>query len=367
MSMPRTNHSRRHQRFNFAVLFAKLTTATIIITLLAACASQPLTREERQSFGRFAFRDFVQMSGEKYRQDKNLNKYVNKVGQKLIAKTSLVDSEFDFVILNNLDPFVSGFVGNKVAISTGMLLLLNNEAELAAALSSAIGGVSTEFQEIHVFVMYDRMVGNERGESLENAFNESNALRRIKGDANAITLMADAGYPAKSYLSFLKKTRKAEENEFLQNYYQLRENEVEYKALNTKSGNTRNPKTYRSKLAKLKQQKKYYVSLDKAYDLTDDEKYAAALKRVNRLIRQQPKEALHHGLRGRIRFEQGRYEDAITNLDRAIDLNPHFYAFFLLRGAAHNKLEDREAAREDWQIAFRLNPVYEEQLRRKYD
>ena len=71
----------------------------------------------------------------------NIQNYVNKVGYWLASHTSRADLAWQFIVLD--DPAVNAFAapGGYIALTTGMLYSLNNEAELAGVLAHEIAHV----------------------------------------------------------------------------------------------------------------------------------------------------------------------------------------------------------------------------------
>ena len=78
-----------------------------------------------------------QMEGGKYNVDKDLSVYVNGVGQRLAAVSDR-PLPYEFVVLNNPVPNAWALPGGKIAVNSGLLLELNNEAELAAVLGHEV-------------------------------------------------------------------------------------------------------------------------------------------------------------------------------------------------------------------------------------
>ncbi|PSB00772.1 tetratricopeptide repeat protein [Merismopedia glauca] len=63
-----------------------------------------------------------------------------------------------------------------------------------------------------------------------------------------------------------------------------------------------------------------------------------------------------HLLKGIVLIYFQDYKTAISNLDRAIALEPQYNASYLYRGIAYEKLGDREAAIKDYQKAVSIQP-----------
>lgn len=75
-------------------------------------------------------------------QDSALNKYINGVGQKIAAKTHRPDMPYSFKGVNATYVNAYAFPGGSIAATRGILLSLDNEAELAALLGHELGHVN---------------------------------------------------------------------------------------------------------------------------------------------------------------------------------------------------------------------------------
>ncbi len=85
---------------------------------------------------------------------------------------------------------------------------------------------------------------------------------------------------------------------------------------------------------------------------TDDEDVEASIRLANEARTLQPDQPLYHKLFALLSMTQGRYEDALDGLNRAIDLGhpdeERVAAFHLWRGRVHSLLGDTKAARGDY-------------------
>ena len=81
------------------------------------------------------------------------------------------------------------------------------------------------------------------------------------------------------------------------------------------------------------------------------------------------KEQANHAINNRVarhltrclrHFYQQEYRDALTEIDRAIDLNPNIALAYARRGSIYYKLGDMQRATMNWNIALKLDPEFEE-------
>ena len=118
----------------------------LILLVLAGCSANSVTGKKELSL--YSTADEVeieetyypyaqQAEGGQYKLDPALTEYVASVGQR-IADVSDQTLPFEFVILNNSTPNAWTLPGGKIAINRGLLVELENEAELAAVLGHEI-------------------------------------------------------------------------------------------------------------------------------------------------------------------------------------------------------------------------------------
>lgn len=79
-----------------------------------------------------------QTQGGRFYVDPELTLYVQQVGQKLARVSDRPDLPFEFVVLNSSVPNAWALPGGKIAVNRGLLVLLEDEAELAAVLGHEI-------------------------------------------------------------------------------------------------------------------------------------------------------------------------------------------------------------------------------------
>ncbi len=75
-------------------------------------------------------------------RDQSLNAYVNEVGQQLIPYTHRPDMPYSFRTVNATYINAYAFPGGSIALTRGILLKLDNEAELSALLGHEVGHVN---------------------------------------------------------------------------------------------------------------------------------------------------------------------------------------------------------------------------------
>jgi Flp pilus assembly protein TadD len=61
--------------------------------------------------------------------------------------------------------------------------------------------------------------------------------------------------------------------------------------------------------------------------------------------------AIGYGKRGSARYDKGRFDEAITDFDKALELDPTISAYWLLKGLTCRKQGNLEGAREAYSAA----------------
>ena len=113
---------------------------------LSACSVNPVTGKselvfmseaEEINLGNQAYLPSQQSQGGVYDVDPELTRYVQEVGNRVAAQSTR-DLPYEFVVLNNSVPNAWALPGGKIAINRGLLIELENEAELAAVLGHEV-------------------------------------------------------------------------------------------------------------------------------------------------------------------------------------------------------------------------------------
>ncbi|HEY6132235.1 MAG TPA: M48 family metalloprotease [Halioglobus sp.] len=117
-------------RGKYALILAGLVSS---ITLLPGCASSPAT-------GQKMHQEMLDQGATYANPD--LQAYVNRVGQRLVAHSDKPDMSFTFTVVDSPDINAFALPGGYVYINRGLLAYLENEAELAGVLGHEMGHVT---------------------------------------------------------------------------------------------------------------------------------------------------------------------------------------------------------------------------------
>ena len=88
--------------------------------------------------------------------------------------------------------------------------------------------------------------------------------------------------------------------------------------------------------AKINSANKLYMAAKVNYE---QEQYQEALENLNKAIEYNPDFANAYNLRGQVRFKTGKHGDALNDYSKAIEINPDYAEAYYNRGNAHNILQ----------------------------
>lgn len=368
----------------------------LLLTVLSGCATNPVTgrsefslvsQGEEIAIGEKQYLPAQQSQGGEYRVDPKLTAYVSQVGNRL-ADVSDTPLPYEFVVLNNSSPNAWALPGGKIAINRGLLVALDNEAELAAVLGHEIvhaaarhGAKSMERSMLlqgAVALTAIGVSGNDYGNYIMEGAQLGSQLitqqygrgAEFESDLYGIEYMTRAGYDPEAAVTLQQKFVELSEGRsaswveglFASHPPSLqRVQKNEETAARIKAEQNRDWKigreTYRQKISYLKSKADAYSAFDQATTLAKNQEHSAAMNRVNRAISLEPKESRFYGFKGNLLFNVKNYQDAVTQYDKAIQLDAEYYEFFLGRGMSHSNLGNVQQARQDLTRSNQLLPT----------
>lgn len=360
--------------------FRHLIPSLIVATaLVSACARNPVTgktelqlvtTQEEISIGAQNYVASRQSQGGDYAIDAELTAYVRSVGQKLAKVSDRPDLPYDFVVLNNSVPNAWALPGGKIAVNRGLLLELNNEAELAAVLGHEIvhaaarhGAKAMErgmLLQVGVAGLGIALGDKESGALLVGAGVVGAQLINKKYDRDAelesdrfgMTYMARAGYDPRAAIGLQEtfvRLSQGQKTNWLAGMFAThppsQERVEANKALAEKlsARGTLGAEIYQAKIAGLKKSREAYARLDDGQRALTNNQFEQALAHADSAIKIEPREALFYGLRADVRIQQKKLPDALSDLDAAITRNKDFFLFYLQRGLVKQQLNDNSA------------------------
>ena len=367
---------------------------TFIATLVfvVGCAVNPVTGKRELSLvseaqeleiGKQNYAPMRQMQGGDYVADPKVVAYVQEVGQKLAA---VADRKlpYEFRVINDSTPNAWALPGGKIAVNRGLLVELENEAQLAAVLGHEITHAAAKHTARQM----------SKGVLLQGAVFATALGTRNKDYAQLAQLGAGLG----AQLLTLKYGRDAEREA---DYYGMKymkkagydpAEAVELQRIFVRLANNRSPgwleglfashppsqervknneealkkfppggikgrERYQKMMARLKKTKPAYDDYEQGRKALAEGDYELARALARRAINIEPAESLFYALLGDAEAKAGRYDVAKRYYDTAVDLNPKFFRNLLNRGLIEAKLGMEADAERDLKASLQLLPT----------
>jgi beta-barrel assembly-enhancing protease len=377
----------------------KLLYRTLLITtlpfffFLTSCERNPVTGKEElhlvsQNYeieiGNSQYLPLQQIEGSSYTADKNLTTYIQNIGSKLAALSERPDLPYEFTIINSSIPNAWALPGGKIAINRGLLLKLENEAELAAVLSHEIvhaaarHGAQTIERSILLqgaligvaLITTDSQYQNAAlgtaalGTTLINQKYGRNA--EFEADKYGIRYMSRAGYDPQAAVNlqklFLRLSKQQRQN-WIERFFashppskeRILENENTIK--NYPRGGYLGTQEYQKKIAHLENTKEAYNNLEKGEQQLERNRPESALIYATKALEIEPNEPLFYNLKGESLERLGRYKEALNSYHHSLSLNPNFYKTYLLNALLYKKINNNTLALKNFKKSIHQLPT----------
>ncbi len=364
----------------------------ILAALMTGCAVNPVTGKRELAvvgtdtevkIGEQQYAPGRQMGGGDYVVDPELSRYVADVGHRL-AQVSDRKLPYEFKVINDSTPNAWALPGGKIAIHRGLLVELNNEAELAAVLgheivhaaarhgaksmqrgmllqgamvAGAIGASGSEYGSL-------LMQGAGLGAQLLNQKYGRDAER--ESDYYGMQYMVRAGYDPRAAVSlqetFLRLSEGRGGGGWLEGLFASHPPSAERVKNNQAllaelpQGGDLHQDRYQQMMAGLRRTQDGYAAHDRGRKALAEGNFDLALSEAKTALSVEPRESLFHALRGDVRSAQKRWSDAVINYNRAIEGNPTYFYSYMRRGIAEKSLGNRTAATADLEKSIKILP-----------
>ena len=366
--------------------------ASLMLLVLTGCSVNPVTGEnqftilsprQEVSLGTRQYSPSQQSQGGRYIVDPDLSVYVNQVGQKLAKVSDRPGLPYEFVVLNNDVPNAWALPGGKIAINRGLLMELQDEAQLAAVLSheivhaaarhsasqmtqSMLLGVGTQLAGIAARnTDYGELavLGSQLGAGLYQA--SYGRGQELEADQYGILYMARAGYDPQAAVelqqTFVRLSAKRQSNwlEGLFASHPPSQQRVDANRLHAAqfSAHNRNKAAFERAMKQVRGDQSAYKLHQDALAAASQKRFSDARSLVQQAINSQPKEALFWATKGKLALHNKTFETAHTAFDKAHQLNPEYFLPLLGKGIAAQKLERYEQAEQDLSSSLQLLPT----------
>ncbi|MBR9909924.1 MAG: M48 family metalloprotease [Gammaproteobacteria bacterium] len=368
--------------------------AGILLTLsaLAGCTTNPVTGEsqftiispqQEVAMGAQQYGPSQQSQGGLYMVDPELSVYVNQVGQKLAAKSGRPDLPYEFVVLNNDSPNAWALPGGKIAINRGLLVHLQDEAQLAAVLGhevvhaaarhgaqqmtqSVILGVGTQIAvAAGGRTEYGQLIGT--GAQLGSAMYQARYGREqeLEADRYGMLYMARAGYDPDAAVelqeTFLRLAEGRQSN-WLEGLFASHPPSAQRVEANREhaaklTGSNRNQAAYQRAIAQINRDKAAYAKHQEAIAAANSGDFDKARSLVNQAMKLQPREALFPATMGQLQLQAKNFKQAISYFEQSHKLYPEYYLPLLGSGIAARQLKSYQRAEQDLVASSKLLPT----------
>lgn len=324
--------------------------------------------------GESQFGPLQQIGGGQYQADDQVARYVSAVGHR-VAEFSDRSLPYEFVVVNDSTPNAWALPGGKIGIHRGLLVELENGAELAAVLGHEIVHAAAKHSAnqiqrellldlVNLGVAY-AVDDSKHAREIVAATNIGRYLASRKfdrdeertADHHGIKYMHLAGYDTSAAVTLQEKfvamdEAKRRRSGWLDGLFTTHPPSRERVANNRAAllqyppGGDLGEASFRVHMRTLFEDREAYALADQAREnLTRNP--TRALQLIEQAIDQQPRESLFYGIRGDIYANDDRYQDAVDSYTIAIDRNARYFAHYLGRGLLLDEMGYETRARND--------------------
>lgn len=237
-----------------------------------------------------------------YTADQSLIQYIKKLSDWVFAVSLNTNESYTIQIVSDDIPFVKAFIGNQIAISHGLLLSLETEAELSAAI--CYGLAKAKYTDSRTVI------------------------------GTALKFQEASDYDLYAFVSLFLKLQLIQEAE------QVRRQLITYRS---KRALKINRAKFQQMTASLKNYQEAFSHFQKASShYQSNITFEQALVFANAAIKAEPTEAIFYKLRGDLYLQENKYDLAIKDYDKALQLNPNFDTVLLAKAVTFSKTNDTE-------------------------
>ncbi len=374
-------------------LYPRWIALMLAMGLMTGCAVNPVTGEsqlslisesQEWSLGAEQYVPTQQTQGGQFYLDPELAIYVRDVGRKLAAVSDRPDMPYEFVVLNNSVPNAWALPSGKIAINRGLLVELEDEAQLASVLGHEIvhAAARHSVQRMQTGMIINAgiagvgmaVANSEWGQmamggaamGAQLALAQYGQSDELESDHYGIRYMVEAGYDPMAAVELQQlfvEMSKGQESNYLASLFsthppsQERVNRNLALARELGSNGYRGREVFEKRMAFLRSRQPAYDAYDEAIKQIQNENFQSALSSVNKAIKLEPGEAMFYALRGQLLEHLEKSAAAAADFDKAVSLYPEMFRYRLQRGLNAYGRGDLALAKSDITEANRLVPT----------
>lgn len=368
--------------------------STIILTLLLnACATNPVTgkreltlisQSQEIEIGKNNYLPTRQAQGGSFYLDPDLTDYIGKIGKTLSKYSDRPKLPYEFVVLNNSVPNAWALPGGKIAINRGLLVELDNEAELAAVLGHEITHAAARHSAKTLernLLLQTTLIGlavtideNSMRDLLVGAGLLGTQLisqkygrdAELEADRYGMRYLVRSGYDANAAVSlqetFVKLAQGRRQN-WLEGLFSSHPPSQERVKANIKTarklgndGNL-NREEYQKHIAKLKNLTPALNKLDQAQLALNKKNMDQAVKLAREVSSKHPEIAMAYGIEGAVMYHKKQYTQALSSFSKALQRNQNYFQYYLQRGLTYQAMDKPDEAKLDLEKSNQLLPT----------
>jgi predicted Zn-dependent protease len=313
-------------------------------------------------------------------QDKKLNAYIDRIGKKMAARTHRPQMPYNFQVVNATYVNAYAFPGGSIAATRGIMLKLDNEAELAGLLGHELGHVNARHtaEQMSKGMLTQAVVGGiavlagTQGAAYGDMAAQLGSIgagallasysrdNEREADALGMAYMVDGGYGSNGFVGLMDmlnslSKHKASSAELLFATHPMSDERYEtaVDAAKTTYKSARKKPLYRERymdnIAKLRAKKGAITEMQKGQESMMHKKFSAADKHFRKALKKAPNDYAGLMLMATSQLVQEKWAVGRQYAGMAKEAYPQEAQAYHLSGFAKLKLKDFDGAYNDFQ------------------
>lgn len=366
----------------------------LLLGMLAGCAVNPVTGrnelalmqvtpEQEIELGKKSFGQAMQTMGGIYPDD-SVNAYIDRVGQRVARRSHRPELNYSFKVVNDSSPNAFALPGGFIAISRGLLINLDNEAQLAAVLGHEVGHVTARHSVqgmqrstllnaavglagIVAGEQYGRLATQIGGVTANLIDKRYSREQESESDQLGIDYMVLSGYAPQGAVElqeiFYRKIENGQNPDWLSGLFrshpfskerlEANRNYVAAKYRSSRSGYGLDRNSYLQAIEPLLETQEAYTLYDQALQLEGQGQLDAAIETYHKAMQQAPDHGLLLSALGMAYLRNEDLIPARRYLIKAVSADPEYYQSRM--GLGYVYLKTKKPADASTQLKKSLN------------